>query len=107
MSWDKTKDELRDQVVRQTNKRKSTARWCKGKEGREHVPELVVNHNYNRGNRWTCRWQEVMRYHNHERQHWRWYYFCRHSYKCVNCGKYTEDRLKNVEECPEYTPRPV
>lgn len=105
MAWDKSKDELRDQVVRQTNKRKKTAKWCRGKVGVEHVTEIVVNHNWQ--NRTACGWRELFRYTSftRDKEHWRWHYSCKHSYKCVNCGKYTEFFLKNNEECPDYQPR--
>ena len=103
MSWDKSKDELRDQVVRQTNKRKSTAKWCKGKVGREHVTEIVVNHNYSRP---SCGWREIMGWRNGQRFHWKWHYSCIHSRKCITCGKYTESYL-DPGECPQFTPKPA
>lgn len=104
MSWDKRKDELRDQVVRQTNVRKKTGHWCKGKVGREHEPELVVNHNWT--HRSGCSWRELMYWRGGERHHWKWQYSCWHSYRCKSCGKYTEWTLKNKEECPDFKPKP-
>jgi hypothetical protein len=106
MSWEKSKDELREEFSRQVNKRKPTNKWCKGKVGREHTPELVINHNYTRPG-WTCGWKEIMAWRNGERGHWKWHYSCKHSYRCTTCGKYTEDWLKNKEECPEFTPKPA
>lgn len=105
MSWDKSKDELRDQVVRQTNVRKKTGHWCKGKVGKEHDVELIINHNYSAT--WMgCKWTELMAWRNGERSHWKWHYHCRHSYRCKSCGKYTEWTLKNKEECPDFKPKP-
>lgn len=104
MGWEKSKDELREEFSRQVNKRKPTKQWCKGKVGREHTPELVVNHNYNPLRK--CGWREVMYWRNGERHHWRWHYSCIHSYRCTTCGKYTEDWLKNKEECPDFVPQP-
>ena len=105
MSWDKTKDELRDEFSRQVNKRKPTKQWCKGKVGREHDVELVVNHNYT-GRMRGCGWREIIRWFRGERHHWRWHYFCCHAYQCKNCGKYTEFPLRNLAECPDYVERP-
>lgn len=101
--WDKSKDEKRDAITRQTNKRKSTAKWCKGKVGVEHQPELVINHNMTHLK--PCSWRVLYRFRGGEREVWRWLYYCKHSYKCTNCGKYTEVWLKNKEECPDFTPR--
>ncbi|HEX9229699.1 MAG TPA: hypothetical protein VF885_24140 [Arthrobacter sp.] len=103
MSWDKTKDELREQTIRQTNKRKKTAKWCRGKVGVEHVTETVVNHNYSPDR--ACGWRQLYRFRNGERQVWRWHYSCKHAVKCVNCGKYTETFLK-PEQCPDFVPGP-
>ncbi len=105
MHWDKSKDEKRDVMTRQTNKRKSTAKWCRGKVGVVHTPELVVNHNYNPV--MVCKWFGI--YYSFARRDEgpkRWRYSCRHSYKCTNCGKYTEYYLKNIEECPDFKPQP-
>lgn len=90
-------------MTRQTNKRKSTAKWCKGKVGVEHEPELVVNHNIVR---LSCGWRMLYRWRGGAREVWRWHYSCIHSYRCTNCGKYTEYYLKNVEECPDFKPQP-
>lgn len=103
--WDKSKDEKRDAITRQTNKRKSTAKWCRGKVGVEHVTELVVNHNmmYRKACRWFPTYWSYARRDEGPKD---WRYTCMHSYKCINCGKYTEYFLKNIEECPNYVPKP-
>jgi len=102
--WDKSKDEKRDVMSRQTNKRKPTNKWCKGKAGVEHTPELVVNHNM--ANR-ACRWFPLYFSYARRAEGVKSYrYSCKHSYRCTACGKYTEYFLKNVEECPDYTPKP-
>jgi hypothetical protein len=96
MANEKSKDDLlQDEPLRHTNRRKKTGRWCKGKVGVEHTPELVVNHN-----------RELYRWRNGAREVWRWHYSCKHSYRCTTCGKYTEYFLKNAEECPDFTPQP-
>lgn len=104
MNWDKSKDDLREELSRQVNKRKPTAKWCKGKIGREHEPELVLNHNWT--SRTTCGWRDLMMWRGGERVHWKWQYSCYHSMQCKNCGKYTEWTLKNKDDCPDYTPNP-
>jgi len=116
MSWEKSKDDLREEFSRQVNKRKPTAKWCKGKEGREHTPELVINHNYVEPvqlpdteikAKFACRWYPI--YYSYMRRDEgpkEWRYSCRHSYRCTACGKYTEYYLKNIEECPDFHPKP-
>ena len=103
MSWDKTKDELREQTIRQTNKRKKTAKWCKGKVGVEHVTEIVVNHNYTAMHR-GCEWRTLYMRRSGIVQVWKWHYSCIHSLQCVNCGKYVEYYL-DPEQCPDWKPR--
>jgi hypothetical protein len=104
--WDKSKDEKRDAITRQTNKRKKTGRWCRGKVGVEHVTEMVVNHNMTF--RKPCHWFPL--YHSYARREEgpkNYRYSCFHSYRCTNCGKYVEYFLKNVEECPNFKPKPA
>jgi len=104
MTWDKTKDELREQTIRQTNKRKKTAKWCKGKVGVEHVTEIVINHNY-AARRQVCEWRPIYTRRTGIVQVWKWHYSCLHSLQCTNCGKYVEYYLK-PEQCPVFVPRP-
>lgn len=105
MSWDKSKDELREEFSRQVNKRKPTAKWCKGKVGREHVTEIVVNHNYSSTR--DCRWGAIYFSFARRAEGPKDYrYWCRHSRKCTACGKYVEYFLKD-EDCPSYTPKPA
>lgn len=104
MSWDKRKDDLREDVIRQTNKRKKTGRWCRGKVGTEHVTEIVVNHNWSV--KTTCGWQALYHYRSwdgRDKELVRWHYSCRHSLKCTNCGKYVVYFLKS-DMCPDYSP---
>lgn len=71
--------------------RKNTKRWCKGKVGREHQPETVVNHQYTTSNWTEChesRWMP---------NHWS----CRHAVQCTVCGKYVKTWLGR-EECPAW-----
>jgi hypothetical protein len=101
MAYEKRKDELLDEAARTGNARKKTAKWCKGKVGREHESELVINHNVVR---LECGW---FRHRAWMQQAWHWrpyHYSCIHSYRCKNCGKYLEWVLKDVTQCPDYTP---
>ena len=103
--WDKSKDEKLEAVSRQVNSKKSTAKWCKGKAGREHVTEIVVNHNYS--NTKGCRWSPIYISFARKGEGPRDYrYWCRHSLKCTVCGKYVEYFL-DPEQCPSFTPKPA
>lgn len=103
MSWDKTKDEMRDQVIRQTNKKKKTNRWCKGKPGVPHLTEIVVNHN---ATRLQCKWYAIyFSYMRRDEGPKDYRYSCKHAIKCKNCGKYTNTWL-TAEQCPDGTPKP-
>lgn len=104
MTWDKTKDELRQDTIRQTNKRKKTGKWCRGKVGVPHVSEIVVNHTYTA--RTTCRWYpQYFSFRRRDEGPKEWRYFCIHSLRCTSCGKYTEYFL-GVDQCPDAVPRP-
>lgn len=104
MTWDKTKDELRQETIRQTNKRKKTGKWCRGKVGVPHVSEIVVNHNYSAGLQ-VCEWRQSYLRRGGVVQVWRWYYSCVHALRCTNCGKYVEWRVE-PEQCPVFVPKP-
>lgn len=71
--------------------RKDRKRWCKGRVGREHTPELVVHHAYT---------STMMQCH---KTNWTWSdrWLCRHAYRCTTCGKYTKTWLSR-EECPTW-----
>lgn len=85
------------------NKKKKTAKWCKGKVGIEHVTEIVINHNFN-GKLRVCDWRRIWTRRGGVVQLWRWQYSCVHARKCVNCGKYVDWRV-DPEECPGYKPQ--
>lgn len=85
------------------NRKKKTAKWCKGKEGVEHVSEIVKNHNFHIA---TCRWvpDYRARFEGVEDQ---FRYSCYHARQCLNCGKYTEYYLYDSSLCPDLiVPRP-
>lgn len=105
MSWEKRKDELREETARTARKKKKTARWCRGKVGVEHVTEVVRNHNYSPER--VCKWWPVYRsYARRDEGPKEYRYSCLHSLKCTSCGKYTEYFL-GPEQCPDVVPKPV
>lgn len=94
--------------------RKDRRRWCKGKVGIEHMPEMRVGKSgqymrdrygpsnphaacgWYEGHAWS--WVDGVR-------HWlgqgEFFWSCKHDYVCANCGKI----LRRVgRECPEFRP---
>ena len=71
---------------------KNTKRWCKGREGVEHITELVVPVNAMRGEcdtgerNWTGTFN--------------WEIGCYHVEQCIVCGKHVRPFL-NKGECPD------
>ena len=74
--------------------KKDTKRWCKGKAGREHVIETVVDR------------RSQTRQPNCRETDYRWFssdgWLCYHVQQCVNCGKISKHWLSRAE-CPSYT----
>lgn len=72
--------------------RKDTRRWCHGKEGREHAPEIVYHGLYGR----ACKWEESW---SSDGIRWR----CEHRETCANCGKTIRESWQLAAgECPAY-----
>ena len=69
---------------RARSKRKDTVRWCKGKEGVEHVYEI---------RRWRPDWISDCR------QRPSWAQWCFHEKYCTSCGKII--RFLDPSECPD------
>lgn len=99
MNWDAKYDpDAREHRERPQRRKKNTRRWCKGKVGREHVPQIEFDHRY----RTKCgpppAWAR--------RIIWTHDWWCHHIEVCVNCRKHLRDgwQLKN-EECPDYPVR--
>lgn len=94
--------------------RKDRRRWCKGKEGVEHVPEIVLSHHA----RWrqdyykkpvVCLWRERHRWETTaDSRVWtgtdEWTWDCVHEERCENCGKILV-AYRLGERCPDYRPR--
>jgi hypothetical protein len=77
---------------RRPKARKDTKRWCRGKVGVEHTPEIQSDR---RGlGPYPCRvppdWAR-----------WRSTWWCHHVERCSECGKILRHSL-NVGECPDY-----
>lgn len=76
-------------------RRKKTGRWCKGKVGREHVTEVVVDHRRLREECYRFTYRSRVTGEEH-----RGFWSCRHIEICVNCGKHT--RWSLGADCPDY-----
>lgn len=79
-----------EERVRKGHARKDRKRWCKGKPGVEHVPEVVIPPNAMRP---ECR-EYGMRTRDGEPERW---WACGHVLACANCGKV----LKFTVRCPK------
>lgn len=77
---------------RQALKKKDTRRWCRGKVGVEHTPEIVMGQSWGK----AC-----SRGGHYDRQTQTWnadvVWVCYHVQSCTGCGKH----LETVVECPE------
>lgn len=73
---------------RKPRAKKNTKRWCKGKVGREHVPEVVINPMWGNPNCGESSW-------------WPGRWSCHHMRACKNCGKRIQWALR-VTECPTW-----
>lgn len=91
-----------ERVVK-SGSRKDTRRWCKGKPGREHVPEIVFRPWYGR----ACHALDPGHWLNFSGSDWH----CEHREACSRCGKILREAWKLArEECPDWrqaNPRPA
>lgn len=101
-------DELRASApdVPKHNRRKRTRRWCRGKVGREHQLEIVLDERTlpwrtMNGTRPPCYRPDWMRNTKHGSQVESWSWLCSHIERCTVCGKIVEHWLG--ERCPNYT----
>jgi hypothetical protein len=79
--------------------RKDKRHWCRGKPGREHVPELAINQS---GIYWgrQCGWKPSW---NVTGQDYDVTWWCRHREVCANCGKILREAWDvEITECPLY-----
>lgn len=96
---------------RRTPGRKDRRRWCRGKPGAEHVPELTVVSSFTpRGQPGSCYW--APRYYARRgspplsEQPVSW--SCVHRETCAACGKVLRERCDlKTEECPLYPGDPA
>ncbi len=86
-------------VAKRAPRRKNTKRWCRGKEGREHVVVVARDSYFSDENRWKC--GMVRSWKNRDEWVWR----CFHILRCENCGKILErgdGYLGQGEKCPDF-----
>ena len=73
--------------------KKDTKRWCKGKVGREHTPEITLRHNL------KCypmpEWAKGLRFYRSKLSWW-----CHHERICTTCGKVLDWSIE-PDECPD------
>lgn len=124
-NWDGTKPKLDEAkfLAPDTPKhrsKKNRRKWCRGKTGVEHVPELqlskwtqyhLASGKLNPGNRWSrqhleCHWDEGQHWEFVDgKMHWagngEFAWACRHEYWCANCGKILDKVGRN---CPDFHP---
>ena len=87
-----------DSTLPHHKKKKNSKKWCRGKVGREHVPNITRS---NYGSLSKCQpapWRVVGRY--GETMPTK-RYLCWHQRSCQVCGKVLEYWLP-AEECPDY-----
>lgn len=77
-------DDMDSGARRHLGRRKDTKRWCCGKEGREHTPEVVRDKSF--GFRDKCVDRAFLP--------------CIHLEQCSECGKVLR-RWLPIEECPD------
>ena len=75
---------------RRPRARKNTRRWCRGKVGVEHTPEIQSDHRGLGPCRVPPGWAR-----------WRSTWWCHHVERCSECGKTLRHSL-DVGECPDY-----
>lgn len=91
------RDDVRatDPPPRPQRRRKNTRRWCRGKEGVEHVTEVRLSkdatYRAERGMPSTCYRAEW-----YDRRWW-----CSHEEVCIKCGKIIRWTLD--DDCPNFT----
>lgn len=81
--------------VRPQRAKKDTRKWCRGKVGLKHRPEVVINHT---AISQQCQWVEYKVWQTGEVVR-RWQ--CRHSIRCSGCSKYLHYFMR-AEDCPTY-----
>lgn len=118
MSQEKTRndpaslEDLTPEEIPRHHATKDTKHWCKGKEGRQHKPKIVIPANLSNWWKDPCGWYEIAA--NDLRLH----YTCHHVELCSECGKVLRRNYSwlpqtkllpsemAAEECPDFTPPP-
>lgn len=87
--------------------KKDTKHWCRGKEGVQHVPQIVLSHDGFRSR--ACEWVSKFDYRAIRRgeDDYRIAWACGHQELCSRCGKILRERWElRQEECPAYPGSP-
>jgi hypothetical protein len=99
--WDRTKSERawRKELELEENPRrapakKNTKRWCRGKEGREHIP-MISDPRWGFPCQWRPAWGRLKDSSNAKR------WSCSHHEICSTCGKELRYSIQR-DECPEF-----
>lgn len=87
------KEPIRSDEWRRAPAKKNTKRWCRGKVGVEHTPEVVLN-------RWGYRPERCCAAPDWMTQLWRSPWRCFHQRRCTTCGKIL-DYFLDWKDCPE------
>lgn len=105
-----TLDAFEVDVGKRAPGRKNTRRWCKGRPGREHTPEIAVPDN-RLGLRDKCGWYDLRIGGLTTAS-----YYCQHVERCAACGKVLRRHYGwlpgykllpgelAATDCPDYTP---
>lgn len=92
-------EQERERRPKVSRKRKDTARWCRGKVGREHVPQV-------RQAQWASwLWSKGKTCYRHENSTWldrEQHWVCYHELACESCGKILQHHLP-YWSCPLFT----
>lgn len=109
MGWDDRIDEQRAAAPEEPKhrSRKDRRRWCRGKVGVEHVPEITLGRSFyltsrsEQGQPLCYRWPDFIPV---RRLRLDPYWACAHQQRCSECGRILRRNLGR--DCPEY-PTPV
>jgi hypothetical protein len=87
-----------DRVERRPRGRKDRARWCRGKVGVEHIPEVTKPSGWRAK---TCAprpgWSKLIKFHDPRGDWWCW-----HRITCATCGKVLVDQDRfPADRCPD------
>lgn len=101
-NWERRRDDPdapHNQERRASPAKKNTKRWCRGKRGVEHVPEMVLGLGIGGGDR--CYRRSFTAFYREPGDDGYWW--CSHRERCANCGKVL-NHFPPARLCPDYVP---